>query len=78
MESSAASGIGFFGVWQVIYIVLALAIDAPWNKVQNWQWFNWLDQNTVLFPTVMGIVTALVIVCVGVVIAGVWATFTGK
>lgn len=35
MNGTASGGLGFFGAWQVINLVLATGIDAPWNKVQH-------------------------------------------
>lgn len=68
----ASSGLGFFGLWQVLYFTLYAAIDAPWNKVQNWPFFDWWNVSSVAFPTVLSVTLALI----AIVCAIIWVAVT--
>lgn len=51
-NSSSSSGVGFFGLLTIVFIVLKLL------KVINWSWF-W-----VLSPTIISIVVCIVLVAI--------------
>lgn len=54
------AGVDSFGLWQGANFVLYLGVDAEWNKVQHWPFFDWFNVESVLFPTVIGVTVAIV------------------
>lgn len=68
-SSSTSAGIGFFGLWQVLNFVLYWGIDAPWNRVQRWPFWSWLNVESVSFPTIAGLFIAVVILAIMGIVA---------
>lgn len=75
-SQTTSGGITFFGLWQVINFVLYFEVDAPWNKVQHWPFWSWLNVESVMFPTVLALTIAVVVLVIMVIVGVVVAVFS--
>ncbi|MBO0676913.1 hypothetical protein JRC04_05510 [Mycolicibacterium sp. S2-37] len=68
MADATSSGLGFFGAWQVGYLILATGVDADWNKTPLWPAFS-LTEMSLFFPTILAVTIAVAALIVGGILA---------